>query len=62
MKTLHSMIFDAREKFDLWSRIARDAEALSDRNMSKKQALIVSAYFEGRLNGLVDAQRIENSK
>jgi len=54
-KTIQSMIHDAETRMDMWTGIAHDKEALTDRDKTKEQALILANYFEGRRDGLCDA-------
>lgn len=56
-KTIKSMIHDAQTRMDMWTGIAHDKEALTDRDKTKEEALCLVNYFEGKRDGLVDAMR-----
>ena len=55
MKTLQSLISEAEQKSDMWKQIADDPQALTDREKTREEALMLANYFEGRADGLCDA-------
>jgi hypothetical protein len=55
-KTIKSMIFDAEIKWAMWLEISEDERALKDRCKSKKEAIELANYFEGRFDALIDAR------
>lgn len=52
------MIYAAETKMDMWRDIADDPDALSDRNKTKEEAVILANYFEGQFDALCDAQHL----
>lgn len=57
IKTITSLINEARTKQEFWQDTARDAEALEDRNKTKEEAIILANYFEGKFDGLCEARK-----
>lgn len=60
-KTLESLINEAEEKRSLWAEIAEDEQALKDRNKTKEEAIRLIEFFEGRLDGLLEARDVVNT-
>lgn len=58
MKTITSLIAEAETKKLMWDEIANDPVALVDRNKSREEALSRMNYFEGMVDGYVEARRI----
>ena len=61
-KTVMSLIQEAEAKWDMWRDIACDSQALSDRNKTREQAIILASFFEGRFDGLCDALNLNANK
>ncbi len=55
MKKIQSLIAEAEQKSEMWKLIADDPQALTDREETREEALMLSNYFEGRADGLCDA-------
>lgn len=62
MRTLESLIHEAQTKMDLWLDIANDPQALKDRVKTRNEALMLSNYFEGRLDALYDVRPLVKEK
>ena len=58
MKTINSLLQEAGTKGDFWRETAEDKIALKDRGKTKEQALYLANYFEGKFDGLVEANRV----
>lgn len=57
-KTIASMIHDAELKQQLWTEVADDPQALTDRDKTREEALQLANYFEGKFEGLVEGKRL----
>jgi hypothetical protein len=54
MKTLESLRYEAEIKQQLWLDTSEDQEALSDRDKTKCECLILASYFEGKVDAYND--------
>lgn len=59
-KTISSLIFDAETKMDMWLDISNDNVALSDRNKTRQEALLLANYFEGKLDAFYETKNLLN--
>ena len=59
-KTITSLIFDAKTKWDMWKEVSLDDVALKDRNKTKEEADALANYFEGQFDGLIYARDMFN--
>jgi len=50
MKTIKSLRNEAEIKMQMWADITNDKQALSDRNKTEKEALMLVNYFEGKVD------------
>lgn len=57
VKTIHSLINEARTKQEFWEDTANDKVALEDRGKTKEEAIFLANYFEGKFDGLCEAKK-----
>ena len=57
MKTIDSMIEEARARYNMWEYMANDHEDLKARKKSREEALYLANYFEGRFEALLEAKK-----